>query len=183
MLLGGLMLMLNLKQSFSAILDISGSDDQLLNFTIEVDNEPEFVEQLQTFFNENSKVTVLYVSTKNKNSWFAPLCKGLNQSLARLTLEDCDFADPDLAQFVNVEFRIRGYSLWTHLVKLELIRCVVDIALLEGMTANISMQELALVECEVRSPNSGVCSQLSLSMFTPQYVDRLRTTIKNHGDV
>ncbi|KAG8739001.1 hypothetical protein FRC10_006262 [Ceratobasidium sp. 414] len=137
------------SKRLAPLLQLLRPTGHLLYVRIWVDNEPEFVKQLHSFFKESSKVNVLSVAAKDKTGWFASVREGLNDRLEWLTLEGCDFADPDLAHFVGVEFKLNSLVLWPSLKKLELTRCVVDITSLECLCAGGLMEGIKLTDCQL----------------------------------
>ncbi|KAG9091634.1 hypothetical protein FRC06_000485 [Ceratobasidium sp. 370] len=141
---------------------------QRLDVGLTLAQELEFVEQLRTFFNEKSIVTTLHVRPKIKTAWFAPLHKSLYR-LSQLTLEGCDFADPDLAIFVRTEHYNRGTVPWPLLYELRLLDCLIDLELLECLATSPFMERLRLVDCQVRSSDSGRLTPATMSMFQPVF--------------
>ncbi|KAG8720728.1 hypothetical protein FRC08_018344 [Ceratobasidium sp. 394] len=151
---------------------------QWLHVRIGVDDEPEFVEQLQAFFRESRNVSILDVTSGNGTGWFTPICNGLDDSLARLILRGCDFADPDFVHFISTS-KNRHRNLWSWLRMIELDYCTVDTASLEWLTCRGFVQVVKLTDCYVRDPGSGVCTLASLSMFTSKLPRHVSVTIEN----
>ncbi|KAG9088981.1 hypothetical protein FS749_001712 [Ceratobasidium sp. UAMH 11750] len=131
-------------------------------------HESGFVKWLRTFFEEKSMVTTLHVQPKIKTAWFAPLFKSLYR-LSRLTLEDCDFADPDLVVFVRTEHYNRGTVPWPWLYELRLIGCLIDLEVLECLATSPFMERLRLFGCRVRGSNTGRLMPVTMSMFEPVF--------------
>ncbi|KAG8720727.1 hypothetical protein FRC08_018343 [Ceratobasidium sp. 394] len=122
-----------------------------LAIKVDICKEPKFVEQFRAFIGRCSNIAALSVRPKDGKAWFAPLRHGLSR-LPMLTLEHCDFEDPDLVQYEETR---PGLAVpWPCLRNLRLEHCIIQLDLLDFLTGSRYLERLVLVQCKVRNPHS-----------------------------
>ncbi|KAG9083287.1 hypothetical protein FS749_006153, partial [Ceratobasidium sp. UAMH 11750] len=124
----------------SSPLPLFGPGPNPLYFEIRL--EEEFEDELEAFFSR-SNITTLWVKTYNKRSWFSMLGYDLDQ-LESLTLDECDFSDPDLAAFLEEEWTDHMSSPLPNLTSLRLRDCRIKADVLEQLLAVYSIRQLQI---------------------------------------
>ncbi|KAG8706324.1 hypothetical protein FRC08_001132 [Ceratobasidium sp. 394] len=124
----------------SSPLPLFGPGPNPLYFEIRL--EEEFEDELEVFFSR-SNVTTLWVKTYNKQSWFSALGYDLDQ-LESLTLDECDFSDPDLAGFLEEEWTDPTSSPLPSLTSLCLRDCRIKVDVLEKLLAVYAIRRLRI---------------------------------------
>ncbi|KAG9099571.1 hypothetical protein FS749_000939 [Ceratobasidium sp. UAMH 11750] len=126
----------------SSLLPLFGPGPNPLYFEIRLEEDSTFEEELEAFFSR-SNVTTLWVKTYNKQAWFSALGYDLDQ-LESLTLDECDFSDPDLAVFLEEEWADPTASPLPNLSSLRLRDCRIEADVLEQLLAVYSIRWLRI---------------------------------------
>lgn len=107
-----------------ALLALLSSPQGPLEANLTVYPDPEFLEELESFF-RRSNIVKLGIRLYRSMSWFTPLTRELSR-LESLTLYGCGFDDGAFVEWASMSSHSQNPPLWPRLHTLRLVYCHID---------------------------------------------------------